>query len=86
MAIHSSILAWRIPWTEESGVLQSLGSQNSWTRLTQLSMHALVIVTATQGMLPLDPFLALEASRACAYGPTRLCIFILCFESCSLKV
>ena len=26
MAIHSSILAWRIPWTEESGGLQSAGS------------------------------------------------------------
>ena len=27
MAIHSSTLAWRIPWTEESGRLQSLGLQ-----------------------------------------------------------
>ena len=27
MAIHSSILAWRIPWTEELGGLQSKGSQ-----------------------------------------------------------
>ena len=27
MATHSSILAWRIPWTEEPGGLQSLGSQ-----------------------------------------------------------
>ena len=27
MAAHSSILAWRIPWTEESGGLQSMGSQ-----------------------------------------------------------
>ena len=26
MAIHSSILAWRIPWTEEPGGLQSVGS------------------------------------------------------------
>ena len=26
MAIHSSILAWRIPWTEEPGRLQSMGS------------------------------------------------------------
>ena len=31
MAIHSSILAWRIPWTEESGGLQSMGSQESDT-------------------------------------------------------
>ena len=27
MAIHSGILAWRIPWTEEPGGLQALGSQ-----------------------------------------------------------
>ena len=27
MATHSSILAWRIPWTEEPGGLQSAGSQ-----------------------------------------------------------
>ena len=27
MATHSSILAWRIPWTEEPGKLQSIGSQ-----------------------------------------------------------
>ena len=29
MATHSSILAWRIPWTEEPGGLQSMGSQES---------------------------------------------------------
>ena len=41
MATHSSILAWRIPWTGESGELQSLGSQRvryrwvaSWERQT----------------------------------------------------
>ena len=27
MAIHSSILAWRIPWAEEAGRLQPMGSQ-----------------------------------------------------------
>ena len=27
MDIHSSVLAWRIPWTEEPGGLQSMGSQ-----------------------------------------------------------
>ena len=28
MATHSSILAWRIPWTEESGRLQAMDSQS----------------------------------------------------------
>ena len=31
---HSSILAWEIPWVEEPGGLQSMGSQKSQTRLS----------------------------------------------------
>ena len=31
IATHSSILAWRIPWTEEPGRLQSMGLQESET-------------------------------------------------------
>ena len=31
MATHSSILAWEIPWTEEPGRPQSMGSQKSQT-------------------------------------------------------
>ena len=31
MATNSSILAWRIPWTDEPGGLQSMGSQKSQT-------------------------------------------------------
>ena len=31
MAAHSSILAWEIPWTEEPGGLQSMGSKKSDT-------------------------------------------------------
>ena len=32
MATRSSILAWRIPWTEEPGRPQFTGSQKSWTQ------------------------------------------------------
>ena len=39
-ATYSSILAWRIPWTEEPGKPQSMGLQKSWTRLKQPSTHA----------------------------------------------
>ena len=31
MATHPSILTWEIPWTEEPGRLQSMGSKKSWT-------------------------------------------------------
>ena len=37
MATHFSILAWRIPWAEEPGGLQSIGSQKSWTRINNLA-------------------------------------------------
>ena len=33
MATHSSMLAWRISWTEEPGELQSMGSQRSRAKL-----------------------------------------------------
>ena len=38
MATHSSILAWRIPWTEEPGGLQSTGCKESNT--TEVTQHA----------------------------------------------
>ena len=34
MVTHFSILAWKIPWTEDPGGLQSMGSQKSWTKLS----------------------------------------------------
>ena len=47
MATHSSTLAWRIPWTEEPGELQSMGSQrvgHDWaTSLTQTVDYRFVI-------------------------------------------
>ena len=42
MVTHSSILAWRIPWTEEPGGLLSTGVTESRTRLKRLSMHACI--------------------------------------------
>ena len=45
MAIHSSILAWKIPWTEEPGGLQSLALQKvghnttSWTEQPSIPLH-----------------------------------------------
>ena len=50
MATYSSILAWRIPWTEKPGPLQSMGSQKSWARLSNtftFHVHALEEEMAT---------------------------------------
>ena len=51
MATHSSIRAWRIPWTEEPGGLQSTGLQSrtqlstKHTQRTQTHTHTLVVKT-----------------------------------------
>ena len=37
IATHSSILAWRIPWTEEPGGLQSMGGKVFWFSFRILS-------------------------------------------------
>ena len=47
-AAHSSILVWEIPWTDESGGLQSMGSQKSQT---WLSMH---VCTEQQKRITID--------------------------------
>ena len=38
-ATHSSILGWRIPWTEEPGRRLSMGSAKSWTQLNDYHFH-----------------------------------------------
>ena len=39
MATHSSILVWRIPWTEKPGGLQSIGSKES--DMTEVTEHSI---------------------------------------------
>ena len=38
MAPHSSTLAWKIPWTEVPGRLQSIGVAKSWTQLSDFTL------------------------------------------------
>ena len=51
MAPHSSNLAWKIPWAEEPGRLQSMGSLRVWTQLSDFTFtfhfHALEKEMAT---------------------------------------
>ena len=53
MAMHSSILTWRIPWTEEPGELQSMGSQESDTteRLNNNKMIRIITGADTHKVL-----------------------------------
>ena len=41
MATHSSILAWRIPWTEEPGRLQPMGLKK--LNMTEATQHARIV-------------------------------------------
>ena len=56
MAAHSSILAWRTPWTEEPGRLQSMGSKDLdiTEQLTCTQCIGLNFVTGVVGILSLD--------------------------------
>ena len=62
MATHSSILAWRIPWTEESGQLQFVGSQSwswlsDWVWTVNFRMFKLVLEKAEEPEIKLPtPF------------------------------
>ena len=47
MATHSSILAWKIPWMEEPGRLQSMGSQ-SRTQLSNFTVTCYTLQRAWQ--------------------------------------
>ena len=43
MATRSNILAWEIPWTEESGGIQQMGSQESQTRLSNQTAKSVAV-------------------------------------------
>ena len=59
MAIHSSILAWKIPWTEETGGLQSMGSQRVGHDLATQQQH--------NNILPMAPLFTLSMALALVF-------------------
>ena len=76
MAIHSSTIAWKIPWTEEPGRLQSMGSQrvgHDWaTSLTHLLTYEMM------GYKKGDASCTQEMLLASAWGSSNgLCHLIL---------
>ena len=88
MATHSSILAWKIPWTEEPGRLQSVhGVEKSRTRLSDFTFtftFTLTTLLSNNSFIPVISFEYLQKFTK-AYLPSRnvqgafihvLCIFI----------
>ena len=69
MATHSSILAWRIPWTEGTGGLQSMGSQrvgHDWATKHSMPSVSLIKMTPYQS----EVFHTLYFNRWNHWGPT----------------
>ena len=63
MATHSSILAWKIPWIEESGGLQSLGSQRvgpEWVTCTTMPTFGLFTLSSYLKFFIIGKFLTLQ--------------------------
>ena len=80
MAPHSSILAWKIPWMEEPGRLQSIGSQwvrHNWmTSLSFLANNRLV-----QRKLMAERLWFVRESVACATTVSKILgIILLCIQ------
>ena len=65
MATHSTVFAWEIPWTEKTVRLQSMGSQKSWTPLTDRTC------THTQVLLKVKhfPFAEIGVNLASFFFP-----------------
>ena len=53
MATHSSTLAWKIPWMEEPGRLQSMGSQIGHDSATSLSLFTFMLWRRKWQLTPL---------------------------------
>ena len=77
MATHSSILAWRIPWTEKPGGLQSTGSQRvghdcatsiSLSRSLVGARRMLVFTVEQVFLLPREVWLTQNADAQCTVG------------------
>ena len=71
MAIHSNILAWRIPWTEEPGGLQSMGSQSQrWPKqLSTACAHLLIIMETFWGKQGRFVIPILQMRKPSTWGP-----------------
>ena len=91
MATHSSILAQRIPWTEEPGGLQFMGSQSigdNWGTNTNLVLwHRMLfcllhLSISNRGMLHLSTIIVDLCISPCSY--IRFCL--MCFEALLLNV
>ena len=67
MTTHSSILAWRIPWTEEPGGLQSMGRKESDTERLTFSLFSEAMAQLGTKATPVR-FCSLRAQALCDWS------------------
>ena len=83
MATHSSNLAWRIPWTEEPGGLQSMGLQKSQTQLSNQSAFIYMYIHGQSLQLCVYAYICV---CVCAFCLTvRLLMDTCCYQSLLLS-
>ena len=93
MATHSSVLAWRVPWAEEPGGLQSMGSQRAgheWVANTFTFslfvcfvhielLSSLLMLSSAVFRLPLNMFFT--SAIVFSYSKILICFFFRVFVS-----
>ena len=81
MVTHSSTIAWRIPWTEEPGRLQSMGSErvrHDWATSVQFSSRSAIRVAYIRSLIFL---LAILIPARASSGPP----FLMKYSACKLN-
>ena len=87
MAVHSSFLAWKIPWTEEAGGLQSMELHRGWAQLKQLSKHACIRIESTFILACVYPVILAPLFEKCfsliklSWHPCWHLLFFPCMQS-----
>ena len=91
MATHSSILAWRIPWTEEHGGLQFMGSQrveHNWVTntLTFSSLLAQVVIVLAAAVV-VAAIVVIKDPREFGVKHSPMCLFCVSFgNACAAEM
>ena len=89
MATHSSILAWRIPWTEEPGGLQTMGSQrvgHDWATFTFTLFHGCSTRSLPRSQNGLSIFCASNTFHKAVNISFNLAVLNICSMSISLPL
>ena len=89
MATRSSILAWKIPWTEEPGRLQSIGLQrvgHGWAILMCVCIYIYVLIYLCTYIYYLERYKSLYKVPSCTFQHKCSLIYSICFTKVLIDV